>query len=66
MTEYDFSHGVKNPYAADLKKQVTINLDADTAEYFKKQAAETGIPFQKLMNFYLADCARQGKKLTWE
>lgn len=64
--EYDFSNAIKNPYAGQLKKQVTINVDAETAEYFKKQAAETGIPFQKLMNFYLADCAKNGKRLTWK
>lgn len=64
--EYDFSNAIKNPYAGQLKKQVTINVDAETAEYFKKQAAETGIPFQKLMNFYLADCAKSGKRLTWK
>lgn len=62
---YDFSNGVKNPYAAQLKKQITINLDADTVEYFKAQAEETGIPYQKLINFYLAECVRQKKKLVW-
>ena len=65
LENYDFSKGVKNPYAARLKKQVTINLDADTAEYFKRQAEETGIPYQRLINFYLADCARSNKRLTW-
>lgn len=62
---YDFSNGIKNPYAAQLKKQVTINLDAETVSYFKAQAEETGIPYQKLINFYLADCVRTGKKLAW-
>ena len=62
---YDFSKGVKNPYAAQLKKQVTINLDAETVDYFKAQAEVTGIPYQKLINFYLADCVKQKKKLAW-
>ena len=62
---YDFSNGVKNPYAAQLKKQVTINLDADTVEYFKAQAEATGIPYQKLINFYLADCVRNKRQLAW-
>lgn len=66
LENYDFSKGVKNPYVARLKKQVTINLDADIAEYFKKQAQETGIPYQKLINFYLADCVHNKKHLTWE
>ncbi len=64
--EYDFSNAVKNPYAAQLKKQqITINLDVSTVEYFKQQAQDTGIPYQRLINFYLADCAKQQKKLAW-
>lgn len=63
--EYDFSNAVKNPYAAQLKKQITINLDAETVEYFKQQAEETGIPYQKLINFYLADCVKQKRRLAW-
>ncbi len=62
---YDFSNGVKNPYAARLKKQVTINLDAETVDYFKKQAEVTGIPYQRLINFYLADCVRNKRQLSW-
>jgi predicted DNA binding CopG/RHH family protein len=65
--EYDFSKGKKNPYAKMLKKQVTINLSAEVIVYFKEQAKETGIPYQTLINLYLMDCARSGKKLaiTW-
>jgi len=62
---YDFSNGVKNPYAAQLKKQVTINLDAETVDYFKAQAEKTGIPYQKLINFYLADCVKNKRELVW-
>ena len=62
---YDFSKGIKNPYAAQLKKQVTINLDAVTVEYFKKQAETTGIPYQRLINFYLADCVKNKRQLSW-
>lgn len=62
---YDFSKGIKNPYAAQLKKQVTINLDAETVEYFKKQAETTGIPYQRLINFYLADCVKNKRQLSW-
>lgn len=63
--EYDFSKGEKNPYATQLKRQVTINLDAETVDYFKQQAKETGIPYQKLINFYLTDCVRQQRKIAW-
>jgi hypothetical protein len=33
--EYDFSAAKKNPYAAQLKKQITIRLDEEAIEYFK-------------------------------
>ena len=42
-----------------------MNIDADTAEYFKRQATETGIPYQKLINFYLAECVKNNMQLTW-
>nr|SIP63096.1 hypothetical protein [uncultured bacterium] len=62
---YDFSKGIKNPYAGQLKKQVTINLDAETVDYFKQQAESTGIPYQRLINFYLADCVKNKRHLQW-
>ncbi len=65
---YDFSKGIKNPYAKKLKKQITIRLDADTIDYFKEQATEVGISYQNLINLYLRDCAENKKKLSfaWE
>ena len=61
--QYDFSKSVKNPYAKDLKKQVTLRLGIDVIEYFKGLAQETGIPYQNLINLYLRDCAQSRKKL---
>jgi predicted DNA binding CopG/RHH family protein len=63
--EYDFSQGRRNPYAKKLKRQVTIRLDLSTIEYFKAMAAETGIPYQTLINLYLRDCAATGKRLAF-
>lgn len=64
--EYDIEHlnPRKNPYAAKLKKQITINIDGGTIEYFKEMAAETGIPYQTLINLYLVDCVKNNKKLS--
>jgi len=62
--EYDFSKGGRNPYAKPLKKKVTIQLSEDAIAYFKAQAKETGIPYQTLINLYLTDCARSGKRLA--
>lgn len=61
--EYDFSGARKNPYAKILKKQITINIDNDTIEYFKAQADSSGIPYQTLINLYLTDCATNKKQL---
>lgn len=61
--EYDFSNAVKNPYAKKLKKQITINLDSDVVDYFKSQSDASGIPYQTLINLYLADCAANQKTL---
>ena len=60
--EFDFSKAVKNPYAKKLKQQVTIKLSSETVEYFKNTAAEVGIPYQTLINMYLDQCVKEGKK----
>ncbi len=62
--EYDFSNARKNPYAKKLKKQITINIDSDTVDYFKSQSETSGIPYQTLINLYLSDCALNHKQLN--
>jgi predicted DNA binding CopG/RHH family protein len=64
--EYDFSKGRRNPYAAKLKRSITIRLDEATIAYFKDLAAETEIPYQTLINLYLRECAATGRRLTME
>lgn len=61
--EYDFSGARKNPYAKALKRQITINIDSATIDYFKAQAAASGIPYQSLINLYLRDCASNKRQL---
>ena len=65
--EYDFSAARKNPYAAQLKKQITIRLDEDSIAYFKSISENIGIPYQSLINLYLRDCAaaRRTLDLNW-
>ena len=63
LDEYDFSKAEKNPYTRRLKKQITINIDAATIDYFREQAQNTGIPYQTLINLYLRDCADNRRKL---
>ena len=62
--EYDFTNARKNPYAKRLKKQITINIDAETIDYFKSMSSSSGIPYQTLINLYLADCAAQKRELA--
>lgn len=63
--EYDIKslNPRKNPYAAKLKKQTTINIDNSSVEYFKEQSNISGIPYQTLINLYLADCVEKKKQL---
>ena len=67
MTEYDFSNARRNPYADKIKRQISINLNQSTIDYFKNLAIETGIPYQTLINLYLTDCAEKKRKpdLNW-
>lgn len=60
--EYDFEQSTANPYTERLKRAITIRLDTDTIEYFKKLATESGIPYQTLINLFLAQCAREHRK----
>lgn len=62
--EYDFSAARKNPYAAQLKKQITIRLDEESITYFKAISDDVGIPYQSLINLYLRDCAATHRKLN--
>ena len=66
--EYDFSKSTKNPYTKKLKKQISIRLENDTVEYFKKLASETDISYQNLMNMYLRECAQKNRKpnIRWQ
>ena len=67
--EYDIKNlnPRRNPYVKKAKKQITINIDNDTVDYFKGLSESSGIPYQTLINLYLSDCAARQKKLhmTW-
>ena len=64
--EYDLSKMKKrpNPFAKQLKKQVTISLGIDVIEYFETMAQEKGISSQELINFYLQDCVVSKRQLS--
>jgi predicted DNA binding CopG/RHH family protein len=60
--EYDFSKSRKNPYAKQLKRQITIRPDTSAVSYFKEMAAELGMPYQNLINLFLRDCTHQKRR----
>lgn len=68
--EYDLTKlkSRKNPYAAKLKKQVTIRMGSDVVDYFKEMSEATGIPYQSLINLYLRDCMANHRKIdtSWK
>ena len=68
--EYDIKNlnPRKNPYSNRIKKQVTIKLDGEIIEYFTNQSESYGIPYQTLINLYLADCVKEKKQLqlSWK
>lgn len=63
--EYDFSNmrSRRNPYAAKLKKPVSMRLSEDVIDYFKTMASESGVPYQSLINLYLRDCVMSHRKV---
>lgn len=63
--EYDLSkyQSRKNPYAAKLKRPVSMRLSEDVIAYFKEMALEAGVPYQSLINLYLRDCVMQHRKV---
>ena len=63
--EYDIEklNPRKNPYAKRVKKQITINIDGDTIDFFKAKSEKCGIPYQTLINLYLSDCKEQNREL---
>lgn len=66
--EYDLSKFKKrkNPFAKQLKKQVTIRMGIDILEYFKTMSEDTGIPYQNLINLYLRDCVTSKRKISFQ
>lgn len=67
--EYDIKNlnPRKNPYASKLKKQITINIDSSTVDFFKNLSDDVGIPYQTLINLYLRECVQNNKKpnISW-
>lgn len=68
LEEYDIDklNPRPNPYAKELKKQVTIKISPSVIEYFKEQASKLNMPYQTLINLYLTDCVSNKRELRME
>jgi len=67
--EYDLAKltSRRNPYASKLKRPVTMRLSDDVVTYFKRMAADAGVPYQNLINLYLRDCVLHHRqvRIAW-
>ena len=61
--EYDFTKAIKNPYVKKLKRKISMNVDEDVIDYYKKESVNTGVPYQTLMHLTLKQCANSNRKL---
>ena len=66
-SEYDLANMKcrPNPFAQQLKRQVTLPLRIDVIDFFEKKAKEKGISYQELIDLYLQDCVTNDRELTF-
>ncbi len=66
-SEYDLTVMKRrpNPYAKQLKQQITLSLSSDVIEYFDKKAQEKEISYQELIDLYLQDCVMNQRELPY-
>lgn len=50
-------------YTNRATKQITINIDSATFDYYQSLAESTGIPCETLISLYLTDCAANQRQL---
>jgi uncharacterized protein (DUF4415 family) len=65
--EYDLANmkSRPNPFAQQLKQQVTLPLRIDVINFFEKKAKEKGISYQELIDLYLQDCFTNDRELSF-
>lgn len=63
--EVDFSESLPNPYVGKMRRRVTMNIDADTIDYFMEESKRTGVPYQTIINLYLGECVAEQKHLAF-
>jgi len=66
-SEYDLANmkSRPNPFAQQLKQQVTLPLRIDVISFFEKKAKEKGISYQELIDLYLQYCVTNNRELSF-
>ncbi|NCR43521.1 MAG: UPF0223 family protein [Microcystis aeruginosa G13-07] len=66
-SEYDLANikSRPNPFAQQLKRQVTLPLRIDVIDFFEKKAKEKGISYQELIDLYLQYCVTNNRELSF-
>jgi uncharacterized protein (DUF4415 family) len=66
-SEYDLAKmkNRPNPFAQQLKQQVTLPLRIDIINFFEKKAKEKGISYQELIDLYLQNCVTNDRELSF-
>ncbi|TRU42017.1 MAG: antitoxin [Microcystis aeruginosa Ma_QC_Ca_00000000_S207] len=66
-SEYDLANikSRPNPFAQQLKRQVTLPLRIDVIDFFEKKAKEKGISYQELIDLYLQYCVTNDQELSF-
>jgi len=64
--EYDLSKmkSRPNPFASQLKKEITLKLSDDLIDFFQKKATEKCISYQEIISLYLQDCMATNREIT--
>ena len=64
--EYDIKNlNPENPYAKQLKRQITINIDGEYNRLLQSTVTKLhGIPYQTLINLYLQETAQTTRDWT--
>lgn len=65
--EYDLASmkSRPNPFAQQLKQQISLPLRMDVFDFFEKKAQERGISCQKVIELYLQDCVVNNRELSF-
>lgn len=54
-----------NPFAKQLKQQISLPLRIDIIDFFEKKAEEKGVSYQKIIELYLQDCVVNNRELSF-